>query len=256
MKSEIPFLFCGPVPLKAKHNTLKTVIVPVFAIALLLGACSKEKISNIPADTCSTQVDNPSGRTYSSDSVVAVMYSKKNCGIIPLSSKNYWVYEDSIFNDGVLASVQFDTLRFTSTYQSLSDKLIWWQANIQVGLPTMVYANDSSVFSMSERMFTPNTIDAKKDLGLFEGDSLRYLTSFDDAAAQGRSVKMSTPVKTPAATFNDCILYEKNARNYRKDQVYFKPGLGVIRYTQEKAPMGTRTLKVQQVSTLVAFHIE
>lgn len=256
MKYGNPTLFCGPVPLKTKHNTLKALILPVLFASLLFGACAKEKISNIPADTCFSQIDNPSGRTYSSDSVVAVMYAKKNCGIIPLSSKNYWVYEDSIFNDGILASVQYDTLRFTSTYQSLSDNLIWWQANIQVGLPSMVYANDSSLFSISERMFTPNTIDAKKDLGLFEGDSLRYLTSFDDAAAQGRSVKMQSPVKTPAATFNDWILYEKNARNYRKDQVYFKPGVGVIRYTQEKAPMGTRTLKLQQVSTLVAFHFE
>ena len=256
MKYGNPSLFCGPVPLKAKHNTLKKLILPVLIASLFFVACAKEKISIIPADTCLSQTANPSGRTYTSDSIVSVMYAKKNCGIIPLSSKNYWVYKDSIFNDGVFASVQFDTLRFNTTYQSLSDNLIWWQANIQVGLPSMIYANHSSLFSMSERMFTPNTIDAKKDLGLFEGDSLRYLTSFDDAAAQGRSVKMQTPVKTPAATFNDWILYEKNARNYRKDQVFFKPGLGVIRYTKEQAPMGTRTLKLQQVSNLVAFHIE
>ena len=60
---------------------------------------------------------------------------------------------------------------------------------------------------MEDRMFTADILDAKKELGLFTGDSLRFLTNFEDAAAQGRSVKMQGPVKTPAATFNDCLLF-------------------------------------------------
>ena len=35
-------------------------------------------------------------------------------------------------------------------------------------------------------------IDARKGFGLFEGDSILYLTNFDDLAAQGRSVKLKT----------------------------------------------------------------
>ena len=175
---------------------------------------------------------------------------------MPLSSRNFWVYEDSVFNDGVYVRVQYDTLRYISTYQSLPDKLIWWESNISIGIPEKLYANDSTLFEMQNRMFTPGIIDVKKDFGLFAGDSVRYLASFEDAAAIGRSVKMQDAVKTPAGTFDDWILFEKNARNYRRDQVYFEPGLGVIKYIQEKAPMGTRDIKLQQISTLVAFHIE
>lgn len=152
--------------------------------------------------------------------------------------------------------VQYDTLRYIITKKSLPDGLVWWEGNIEVGLPDILYANDSTLFDLNDRLFTPGYKDVKKEFGLFAGDSLRYLTSFDDAAAQGRSVKISTQFKTLAGTFNDCLYFEKNARYYRKDQVYFEPGTGVIKYIHEKAPMGQRVIKLQQISTLVAYHIE
>ena len=233
---------------------MKTKIGTLLIGSFLFVACTKERITT--PETCDSQTANPSGRSYTADSVVAVSYFKKQCGFLPLSSKNYWVYRDSIFNEGVFSKVQYDTLRYTSAYLSLPDNLVWWETNISVGLPAILYANDSAVFKLEDRMFTADFIDAKKELGLFTGDSLRYLTNFEDAAAQGRSLKVQEPIKTPVATFNDCLLFEKNARNYRKEQVYFKAGLGVIKYTVEKAPMGSRDLKLQQVSVLVAFHID
>ncbi len=175
---------------------------------------------------------------------------------MPLSNKNYWVYEDSVYNDGTFIRVQFDTLRYSSNKKSLTDGLIWWEGNISVGLPETLYANDSAFFAMGDRLFTPEVKDAKKDYSIPAGDSLKYLTSFEDAAASGRSLKLQTAIKTPAGSFNDCVYFEKNARNYRKDQVFFKPGLGVVKYIQEKAPMGERAIKLQQVSTLIAVHIE
>jgi hypothetical protein len=207
-------------------------------------------------EPCIAQTDNPTGRSYSSDSVVNYTCTSKHCGLLPLSSKNFWIYEDSIFTDGVFTKVQFDTLYYMSNKKSLSDGLVWWEANISVGLPDILYANDSSFFGLSDRMFTPDIKDVKKEFGLFPGDSLRYLTSFEDAAAMGRSLKIETSLKTQAGTFSDCFYFEKNARNYRKDQVFFKAGIGVVKYIQEKAPLGQRTIKLQQVSTLVKFHIE
>jgi hypothetical protein len=207
-------------------------------------------------ESCQVPTDNPGGRSYTSDSVVAFSYSKKICGLLPLSKKNYWVYKDSVFDNGAFIKVQNDTLSYTSTWETLQDSLVWWKSNISVGLPEMLYANDSSFFEMSDRLFAPEIIDVKKVYGLFEGDSIRYLTSFEDNAAMGRSVKMQDIIKTPAGVFDDCILFEKNARNYRRDQVYFKPGFGVIRYSIEKAPLGTQVIKLQQVFTLIAFHFE
>jgi hypothetical protein len=63
-------------------------------------------------------------------------------------------------------------------------------------------------------------------------------------------------VTAPSGTFDECIYFEKHARNYRRDQLYFRRGIGVIRYIREEAPMGTRTLLLQQVSTLVKYSIQ
>ena len=175
---------------------------------------------------------------------------------MPLSLGNYWVYEDSIFQNGNFLRVQYDTLRYQFTWKSLPDDLIWWESNFSVGLPKRIYANDSAFFQLEPRFFTPGILDAKKGFGLFEGDSIRYLTSFDDIAAMGRSVKLSNNLETEEESFENCILFEKHAWNYRRDQIFFKPGIGVVKYRKEVAPMGTFVIKLQQVSTLVAYNIE
>lgn len=138
----------------------------------------------------------------------------------------------------------------------MTDGLVWWNGNLSVGLPSTLYANDSAFFTLSDRMFTPDVMDARKDYLLPAGDSVKYLASFEDAAANGKSIRMSEPFTTIAGTFSDCIYFEKNARYFRRDQVYYKPGLGVIKYIQEKASPGDRVIKLQQVSTLVTVHIE
>jgi len=236
---------------------LKKVTLYLLITTLFFASCAKDEIvPPVTEEQCIAQTSNPAGRSYSNDSVIVFNCTSKHCGIIPLSTKNYWVYEDSIFSDGVLQKVQLDTLRYSTTYKSLSDGLVWWQASMDIGLPETLYANDSTLFSISDRVFMPDVKDAKKEYGLFAGDSLRYLANFEDAAAQGRSLKISGNFKTPAGSFNDYLYFEKNARNYRKDQVYFEPGIGVLKYIQEKAPMGTRFLKLQQISTLVSYHIE
>lgn len=223
----------------------------------LLAACSKDEF--IPAETvtpCQLQTDNPAGRSYAAGTVVEYTCTDKLCGMLPLSLKNYWVYQDSLFNNGVFLKVQFDTLRFTSTQKTMTDGLVWWESNMVVGLPELLYTNDSAIFTMADRMFTPDVKDAKKDYSIPAGDSLKYLTSFEDAAANGRTLKLKTAVVSPAGTFDNCLYFEKNARNFRRDQVYFKPGIGVIKYIQEKAPMGSPIIKLQQVSTLVSMHLE
>ncbi|MBK8951729.1 MAG: hypothetical protein IPM85_04795 [Chitinophagaceae bacterium] len=223
----------------------------------VFASCEKSELTQpVVAEPCVEQTANPAGRSYNADSVVPYTCTTKHCGFLPLSTKNYWVYQDSLFVDGAFLKVQLDTLRFTNTFKSLPDGLVWWQGNLEVGLPGTLFANDSAFYSINDRLFVPDVKDAKKEYSLFPGDSVRYLASFEDAAAQGRSLKVTGTYKTPAGSFADYLYFEKNARNYRKDQVYFKPGIGVLKYVQEKAPMGTRELKVQQISTLVAWHIE
>ncbi|HYC40712.1 MAG TPA: hypothetical protein VEB63_09505 [Chitinophagaceae bacterium] len=239
-----------------KRNLLSSLMGSL----LFLAACRKDALLLQPeptvAETCITQTANPAGRSYPSDSVVAFECTTNFCGLMPLSRNNYWVYEDSIFNNGNFVRVQVDTMRFIINWRSVSDGLIWWESNVDVGLPDRMYATDSAIYKIENRLFAPGFVDAKKDYSLFPGDSLRYLASFEDAAAQGRSLRLQTPISTLAGIFDNLVYFEKNARNYRRDQVYFKPGLGVVKYIREQAPMGSPFVRLQQVSTLIAFHVD
>jgi hypothetical protein len=235
---------------------LKRTILYLVSASILFVACRKENII-LQEAACLPQTDNPAGRSYAENMLASVSYSQKHCGLLPLSKKNYWVYIDSFFTNGAFARSKYDTLRFTTTYQSMPDQLIWWQPDMEIGLPDLLYSNDSAIFLASYRLFAPDPIrDAKKEYGLFAGDSVKYLTSFDDNAALGRSVKWSSTITTPAGNFGNCILFEKKAPYFRKDQVFFKPGLGVVKYIHEEAPMGSPVMELQKTSTLVSAHIE
>jgi hypothetical protein len=200
---------------------------------------------------------NPAGKMYNQDSVVSFNCTQSFCGIMPLNSRNYWVYEDSIFTDGIFTKVQLDTLQFNEQLTSVQDGLVWWKGSMNVGLPEMMFASDSSIFVMTARLFTPGYMDVKKEFGLFAGDSIRFLTSFDDYAAQGRGVKINASVETEGGRFSNVIYFEKNARNYRRDQIYLQPGVGVVKYIHEKANAGyPRVMKMQKISTLVEYHFE
>lgn len=228
--------------------------------SILLSACRKENFVPVsvsePVIPCKPQTDNPIGRSYTAESMISFFCNDKHCGLLPLSTKNYWIYEDSIFSDGLFLRVQYDTLRFSSNIKSTSDELTWWIGNVYIGLPGTLFTNDSAIYSLKDRLFIPGIIDAKKEYSIPPGDSLRYFTSFDDAVAQGRTLKLSTPVTTDFGTFYDCVYFEKDARNYRKEQIFFKPGLGVIKFIYEKAPAGKRVIELKQISTLIGVHFE
>jgi hypothetical protein len=257
MNYKIGFLFCPPLR-TLKRIPLKRKILPLVAGCILFASCMKEDFAPLPvtAEPCKFQTDNPSGRSYADYAVLSYDCTDKRCGLLPLSTGNYWIYLDSVFMNGEFSTARYDTLRYSTTYKTLPDGLVWWKGNVNVGLPDRMYSNDSALFKLEDRLFTSGITDARKDYSLFPGDSIRYLASFEDAAAIGRSLKIPGSYKSPAGSFSDCVYFEKNARSYRRDQVYFKPGIGVLKYILEKAPMGERVIVLQQISTLIAYHLE
>lgn len=244
--------------LTTKSKPLKKILFSFLLLSILMSACSKHEVllPQAKTNTCELQTANPTGKSYSSDSIVTYTCTSSHCGILPLNNRNYWIYEDSIFTNGVFTKIQLDTLRFDKQVKSVTDGLVWWKSNINVGLPETLYANDSSFFALSTRVFVPDVMDAKKEFGLITTDSLRFLSSFEDMAAQARLIKYTTPVATPAGTFNNCLFYEKNARYYRNDQVLFKPGVGVVKYVQTMYSYASRKMEVQKIATLVDVHFE
>ena len=248
---------------KEKPITLSKLLSSLILGCLAFTACRKESSSLVPPTAAAAQTNcivpftNPAGKAYDQDSVVNFVCTQSFCGILPLNSRNYWIYEDSIFTDGVFTKTVLDTLRFDEQMVAVQDGSVWWKPSMSVGLPNVIFANDSSLFVMTERLFTPGYMDAKKEFGLFAGDSIRYLANFDDYAAQGRGLKISGPVDIEGSKFNGVLYFEKLARNYRRDQVWFLPGVGVLKYTHEQANNGfPRVVRLQKISTLVAYHLE
>jgi hypothetical protein len=245
--------------LDAKRIPLKKTHLYLLAGCLSLAACTKEAADLIQppvVEPCQFQTVNPAGRSYASDSVVSYTCTEKHCGLMPLCSRNYWVYLDSVYTDGVFTKTQLDTLRFTINYKSLSDGLTWWESNINIGLPSTLYANDSAFYDLANRMFTPDIKDVRKDYLVCAGDSLKYLSAFEDMVAIAKSIHYREIIITPAGSFDDNLYFEKSAPRVRKDQVYFKPGIGVLKYTVTQAPPGSTTMKLSQVSTLIKYHLE
>jgi hypothetical protein len=245
--------------LDSKLNPLKQTFILLLLGVICFSSCRKERNYNTEnVLACEMQQGDPEGLSYPSSSITEFRYSKKNCGIIPLSTKSYWVYQDSIFNNGVFAKVQYDTLRFASTWKSSTDGFIWWKSNISVGLPKMLHASDSAIFGLETTYFNPDFKNVQKQYSLFEGESSSFLTTFsgDDVAANGIASKLQSNYKTPAGIFGNCIYFEKNARGYRNEQIILKPGIGIVKFKLEKALMGSFVLKLQQTSTLISYHIE
>jgi len=240
---------------------LKKIIPHLLVASLLFSACQKEKnyiitAVQLKAEACLPQTDNPAGRTYLSENVIAATDTKKTCGIIPLSSKNYWVYQDSIFANGDFVSVKMDTLRYAKAWQTTTDNLIWWEGNLDVGIPRILYVNDSALFTIENQLLNPTVKQARKDYALFTGDSSNYISGFDDLGAFVRAIRVQSPLLTEGAKYSESIYFEKKSPNYRRDQVYFKTGIGVLKYITELVPMGERYFKLQRISTLVSFHVE
>jgi hypothetical protein len=239
---------------------LKKETLSILLSLFVLASCQKEIIETPVVlekqPACIAQKENPAGRTYATNSLTAYDCKAKHCGFLPLSTKSYWVYQDSLFNDGIFVSTKIDTLKFNETYLSKSDSLTWWKANKYVGLPQLLYANDGTLYGAAAKLFSPTSTVVSKSYGDFTGDSTTYFTSFDDIRATGRSIKLPGVTNVPAGKFSNTILFEKSADYYGKDQILFQPGIGVLKYIQLRTPISEDENKLQKISTLIAFYQE
>ncbi len=235
---------------------MKKLIVIIPALCILFTSCTKN-VAPVN-DQCIVQKDNTFSNSYFYDDVVSINYTGNHCGLMPLSINSYWVYEDSLFdNNGIFINRKSDTLRYTKTLQS-PDNLIWWETNKDVGLPLQMYSSNSAVYSLQRGVFIPDSLYSKREFYDIEKDSVIYLSGFSDIVAFGKIARRSGVMKTPLGNFYNYIFYEKYSPYYRRDRVYFVPGIGVIKYTNEyyKAPGSPDNFKAKKISTLVGYFAE
>jgi hypothetical protein len=242
-------------PLK-KYLLKKLVLVfPVFIF--LFTACRKSQLPVAISETCIEQTANPVANSYDTNDVVSVNYTRSHCGMMPLSAKNYWVYQDSLFdNSGAFKSIKLDTLRYTKTFQT-PDHLIWWEGSKDVGLPKDIYSSSDAIYGLQKGTFMADSMYSKREFYEADADT-SFLAGFADIVAFGKIINKTEILQTEAGSFPEYILYEKYAPGYRRDRIYFVPGFGVIKYTSEyyKAPGPPSNMKLLIKSSLVSYHSE
>lgn len=233
---------------------MKKLFIIFTVLILFISACKKTELPVIE-EACLEQTIDPLSAAYDTNQVHYINYSGKHCGFMPLNSKNYWLYEDSVFDsDGYFKYTQVDTLRYTKTIQT-PDNLIWWETKKDVGLPRKLYASDNAIYGLQNGTFIADSFYSKREFYEAESDSVSFLSGFADIVAFAKIVRRTEPVETPAGSFFNYILYEKYSPGYRRDRVYFVPGLGVIQYTSEfyKAPGPPSKMKLFIKSSLVSY---
>lgn len=232
---------------------MKQLYILFIALILLISACKKTELP-VLEEACIEQTADPMMAAYDTNQVHYINYSGKHCGFMPLNSKSYWVYEDSLFDsEGNFNLVQIDTLRYSKTLQS-PDNLIWWETKKDIGLPRKLYASDDAIYGLQKGTFIMDSFYSKREF--YVADSVNFLSGFNDIIAFGKIVRRTEPVETPAGIFYNYILFEKYSPGYRRDKVYFVPGLGVIQYTSEfyKAPGPPSKMKLFIKSSLVSYY--
>ncbi|HMU47569.1 MAG TPA: hypothetical protein PKC72_14445 [Chitinophagaceae bacterium] len=246
---------------------IKPALLSLGTATLALLACTKsttEQPQNcIQLHDVPQYIYNTTNNVYSGD-----RFAEPICGILPMHKKNYWVYRDSLFDysTGAFQNVYIDTLRFQEAYM-YTDTITWWKPVVSFypgygfyykGFYDRVYSVDSVLYTLTEGSF--GFKHSIQWFFLLTADSVDKSSAWNDTntlSAYGK--KYNDPVVVPAGTFNGCIFYEKyfGDYNYYNQDIYFKPGVGVVKsyqyYYYLTAPLPV-VLTVR--SDLISYHIE
>jgi hypothetical protein len=215
----------------------KNFILLFFAI-LVIYACKKD---NKPLETeqCTYPIPTRVPRTFYdvANQLPEIQYNQSHCGYLPLSKENYWVFQDSVFDDntGQFISTAIDTLRFNKTFQS-NDSIVWWKPNndfaLLKGFYTRMYSTDSVLYALNQGAFgSKQTLKWCYQLNV---DSVSDPCIWSDAGRmECVGKKLNSPVVVLAGSFTDCRQFIKiwEGGNIYESRlyIYYKPGLGILR---------------------------
>ncbi len=232
---------------------MKTYFLIILIAVQLLYGCQKG--IEMPEQPCVEHKANSYTSTYSCAELSPVAYKGEQCGFLPLSGTTLWIFEDSFFNDqGNFVNRKVDTLQFSKTFQTQKDGIVWWQPDKFIGLPEKCMTTGKDLYSLQPRFFGGNlcVLDAAIEYSIPASDSIGYLAHFADEAAIGKAVKMKASLDLPFGKLDQCILFEKHAPGYRRDKVYIKPGVGVVKFIHALSSTVNGNIVIRQISTLMS----
>ena len=214
---------------------MKNILV-IIALILLLSSCKKDISPENPYVNC----------PYGNNLVAMTDPTIKSYGFIPLSLTNYWIYSDSIWQDGVLQPLTYDTLSVISAEKTGEDT--WWKMSDGYRLCN----DDDKVYKLGFFGYAMpgTTVCPEKALLFFpvQADTTIIWTEWiSDYGILGEAKLNKSIIHTGAGDFSDFFEYNQSDAigvNYR----WIKPGLGIIKTIQENSFNKTR-----MVRTLVSY---
>jgi hypothetical protein len=221
--------FANSISIATYSNLMKSIFT-FLLLLVILASCKKEDTGDlILNDGCRSSVTKS----------VSANSSATSDGIIPLAIGNYWVYADSVWQDGKLTQAGIDTLSVTGV-SNYNDE-IWWIFSDGSGLSQ----KDDTVFELDRniRCYGKNTLFFPVSYNNFQ-DSVFYFISMNNNFSHIQTVRNSRileeTVIVPAGSFRECSLYD--ILNYKKQIV--KPGIGILYMNEEMSSSSYRHQRV------------
>jgi hypothetical protein len=211
----------------------------LFSILVLFTIVSCKKADDIEV----FKVEGCGASVFKSVELISEIRSN---GIVPFAPGNFWIYADTVWKDGSLLSVGYDTLRITNVSDYNGE--LWWRFSDG----SQLSERNDTVFELNRfiRCFHRETLFFPLSHSNFQ-DSICYYISlngyFDMIYTTRNSCISDQIIKTPAGQFRECSRYDITNN---KVQIV-KPGIGVIMINEEVGKLSYIHHKV-----LVRYHIE
>ena len=192
---------------------LKKNIPFLLAAMLIIGSCKKEKTSDNPYASC------PYGKTFIAMTDQTVFKS----GMIPATLGATWIYADSAWQDGILVSSGYDTVKVISAEKSGND--IWWQFSDGYRL---CMSNDT-VYKLNSNGEVPvGSVACPEKTLLFypvpKDTTCNWYEVTQDVIITGEASVSKETIHTGIGDFDNCLQFKQES--YTR---IIKPGVGIVK---------------------------
>jgi len=219
------------------NNKIMKYIFAILTLTILLTGCMKESKVEYSYLPCA----------YGSNFIKMNDSSVMSDGLIPLSLISRWIYSDSVWNNGILQTPSFDTLRVVSAQKSgnetwwfLSDNYILFQKNDTVYKLSLGFVSGAEVSCPEKsKLFFPVTNDTIQNWDELISDY--YLT--------GKAFLVGDTIATGTGNYSGCMEFTQHGfENYAR---IIKPGIGIVKTIEDDYYN-----KIKRIRTLVHYRIQ
>lgn len=212
-------------------------IFTILTLTILLTGCMKESKVEYSYLPC----------PYGSNFIKMNDSSVVSDGLIPLSLISYWVYSDSVWNNGILQTLSFDTLRVVSAQKSGNET--WWFLSDSY----ILFQKNDTVYKLSSGFISGGAVSCPEKTKLFfavTNDTVQnWNEQFSDYIFTGKAFLVGNTIATATSNYSGCMEFTQYGFvNYAR---IIKPGIGIVKTIEDDF-----NNKIKRIRTLVNYRIQ